>query len=66
MARPPDEPSGKSPPPIGRMAFHAFLAGIFFFALNRFALDQSLETSVLWGVVAAPFAAYMAYSQTAR
>jgi hypothetical protein len=50
-------------PPYGRMAFHAVLAGLFFFGLNRFALGQSTETSLIWAAVASPFAAYMAFKQ---
>jgi hypothetical protein len=48
------------------MAFHAVLAGVFFFVLNRFALDQSTATSLIWALVAAPFASYMAYKQHVR
>ena len=60
-----DEP--KQPPlPLGQMAFHAVLAAVVFFALNRYALAQSFETALLWGVVAAPFAAYLAYTQARR
>ena len=60
-----DEPN-QQPLPLGPMAFHAALAGVAFFALNRFALAQTLETSLLWGVIAAPFAAYLAYTQARR
>ena len=49
-----------------RMAFHAALAGVVFFALNWFALSQPLDTSLLWGAVAAPFAAYLAWTQRRR
>ena len=54
------------PLPIGRMAFHAALAAVVFFALNRFVLSQTLETSLIWGAAAAPFAAYLAYQQARR
>jgi hypothetical protein len=57
---------GKAPRPLGPMLLHAVLAAGFFFGLNRFVLDQPLETALLWGVVAAPFAAYMAYAQTRK
>ena len=52
--------------PYGRMVFHAALAAVVFFALNRFALEQPLETSLVWGAAAAPFAAYLAYMQARR
>ena len=57
-------PDDKSPPPLARMCFHAALAAIVFFSLNRFALDQTVQTSLVWGAVAAPFAAYLAYIQS--
>ena len=58
----------KPPPtlPYGPMLFHAGLAAGAFFSLNRFVLDQPFATSLLWAVVAAPFAAYLAYSQSRR
>ena len=60
-----DDPNER-PIPYLQMAFHAGLAGIFFFCLNRFVLAQPLETALTWGVIAAPFAAYLAYSQSRR
>ena len=54
------------PIPYLRMTFHAGLAGVVFFALNRFALGQSLDTALMWAAVAAPSAAYLAYSQSRR
>ena len=62
MANDPTPPA----PPYARIAFHALLAGVVFFALNRFALSQPLDTSLIWGAVAAPFAAYLAYQQSQR
>ncbi len=59
-----DEPQNDLP--LGRMALHGALAGVIFFALNRFGLGQSFEWSLVWAVVAAPSAAYVAYSQTRR
>ena len=56
----------KPPLPYTRMGFHAALAGVVFFSLNRFALSQPLDTSLIWGLVAAPFAAYLAYTQSKR
>lgn len=52
--------------PYGRMIFHAALAGVVFFCLNRYALSQPFETALTWGIIAAPFAAYLAYSQARR
>ena len=60
-----DDPAPKPIPYLG-MVFHAALAGTFFFGLNRFALGQSLETALTWGIIAAPFAAYLAYTQSQR
>ena len=54
------------PLPTGRMAFHSALAAIVFFSLNRFVLSQTLEQSLIWGAVAAPFAAYVACTQARR
>ena len=48
------------------MAIHATIAAVVFFALNGFVLDQPLETALVWGAVAAPFAAYLAYTQARR
>ena len=62
MAHDPTTP----PPPYGRMVFHAVLAAAVFFSINRFALEQPIETSLLWAFVAAPFAAILAYSQASR
>jgi uncharacterized membrane protein len=64
---PKDQPP--SVPPswrVGLMLFHATLAAVLFFCFNRFALAQPIETSLLWAVVAAPFAAYLAYQQAKR
>ena len=64
-----NDPKPPTPPtdiPYARMAFHAALAGVVFFTLNLYALAQPFETALLWGVIAAPFAAYLAYSQARR
>ena len=55
-----------STPPYARMAFHAVLAAVIFFCVNRFALEQPLDMCLLWAAVAAPFAAGLAYSQAIR
>ncbi len=59
-------PKDQTPLPYGPMALHAAIAAVVFFALNRFMLEQSLETALMWGAVAAPFAAYLAYTQARR
>lgn len=48
------------------MAVHAVLAAAFFFALSRYALAQPFEASLTWAVVAAAFAAHLAYRQAMR
>ena len=45
---------------------HAIAAGAFVFALQRFALSQSLETARLWGIVFGLGAALLAWKQTER
>jgi hypothetical protein len=67
----PEAPNNKPPSvppswPVGLMLFHATLAAVLFFCFNRFGLGQSLEISLLWAVLAAPFAAYLAYNQGKR
>ncbi len=61
-----EAPKSQPSQPYGPMFFHAALAAAAFFALNRFALDQPFETSLLWAVIAAPAAAYLAYTQSRR
>ena len=60
-----DDPKPE-PLPYARMAFHAGLAGVVFFVFNRFALGQASDISLVWGLVAAPMAAYLAYAQSRR
>jgi len=62
MAQGPDKP----PLPVVPMALHAIVAAVIFFSFNRFVLNQPLEISLVWGAVAAPFAAYLAYTQARR
>ena len=50
----------------GRIAMHAGAAGVFFFVLQRFGLNQSVETSLMWGVGLAIAAAGLAWSQSRR
>ncbi len=63
MADDPKRPDGM---PYVAMAFHAALAAAVFFFLNRFFLSQTLGMSALWGAIAAPFAAFLAYQQARR
>ena len=50
----------------GQIAMHAGAAGVFFFVLQRFGLNQSVETSLMWGVGLAIAAAGLAWSQSRR
>jgi len=45
---------------------HAAMAGVFIFALQRFVLKQSLETSGLWAAVFCAAAAALALNQSKR
>jgi hypothetical protein len=48
------------------VALHALAAGAFIFLLQRYALDASLETSLLWAVTFGACAAGLAYVQSNR
>ena len=50
----------------GYVLLHAATAAAFIFLLQRYALDASLESSLLWAVLFAGCAAGLAYSQTNR
>ena len=50
----------------GRIAMHAGAAGVFFFVLQRFGLNQPVEPSLMWGVGFAIAAAGLAWSQSRR
>ena len=50
----------------GYIALHAAAAGSFFFILQRFAFNQSMETSLLWGGLLGIGAAVIAWMQTRR
>ena len=45
---------------------HAAIAAAFIFLLQRFALDATLETSLLWALTFAGCAAGLAWMQTNR
>ncbi|WP_316167224.1 MULTISPECIES: hypothetical protein [unclassified Bradyrhizobium] len=48
------------------IALHTATAAVFMFALQRFVLNASLETSLLWVVVFGGCAAGLAYTQSNR
>ena len=48
------------------MALHALTAGAFIFLLQRYALDASLDTSLLWALTFGGCAAGLAYMQSNR
>ena len=48
------------------IALHAVAAAAFFFVLQRYTLNASLETSLLWALVLGGCAAGLAYTQSKR
>jgi hypothetical protein len=50
----------------GLVAMHAAIAAAFMFLLQRFALHESQETSLLWALTFAVCAAGLAYKQANR
>jgi hypothetical protein len=48
------------------MALHAAAAAAFIFLLQRYALNASLETALLWALIFGGCAAGLAYSQSNR
>ncbi|WFU37817.1 hypothetical protein QA640_25520 [Bradyrhizobium sp. CB82] len=48
------------------IAMHAAVAAAFIFLLQRFTLNASLETSLLWALTFAVCAAGLAYKQANR
>lgn len=50
----------------GVIALHAAVAATFIFLLQRFSLNASLESSLLWALTFAVCAAGLAYKQTIR
>ena len=48
------------------VAVHAVTAGAFIFLLQRYALDASLDTSLLWTLTFGGCAAGLAYLQSNR
>jgi hypothetical protein len=48
------------------IALHTLAAAVFIFALQRFALHASLETSLLWALMLGGCAAGLAYAQSNR
>ena len=50
----------------GFIAMHAAVAAIFIFLLQRFSLNASLESSLLWALTFGICAAGLAYKQSNR
>ncbi|MBR0974415.1 MULTISPECIES: hypothetical protein [Bradyrhizobium] len=50
----------------GFIAMHAAVAATFIFLLQRFSLNASLESSLLWALTFAVCAAGLAYKQSNR
>ncbi|MCP3373516.1 hypothetical protein [Bradyrhizobium cajani] len=50
----------------GFIALHAAVAAIFIFLLQRFSLNASLESSLLWALTFGVCAAGLAYKQANR
>jgi len=50
----------------GFIAMHAAVAAIFIFLLQRFSLNASLESSLLWALTLGVCAAGLAYKQANR
>lgn len=50
----------------GFVAMHAAIAATFIFLLQRFGLNASLESSLLWALTFAVCAAGLAYKQSNR
>ena len=50
----------------GFIAMHAAVAATFIFLLQRFSLNASLESSLLWALTFAVCAAGLAYKQANR
>ncbi len=48
------------------MALHAFLAGLFFFVFQHYAMKESIEISLAWAGFFAAAAALLAFKQNAR
>jgi hypothetical protein len=46
------------------IGLHAVVAGAFFFLLQRYMLDASLDTSLLWALTFGGCAAGLAYMQS--
>ena len=51
---------------VGFIAMHAALAAVFMFLLQRFVMNATQETSLLWALTFAVCAAGLAYKQANR
>ncbi|MEQ1611684.1 MAG: hypothetical protein ABL904_02945 [Hyphomicrobiaceae bacterium] len=52
--------------PNARIAMHTVAAGAFFFVLQRFGLNQSVEMSLLYAFFFAAAAGVLAWTQSRR
>ena len=52
--------------PLLYVLLHAAGAALFFFALQRFVFNSSLEISLVWAVMCGLVASFIAYKQTSR
>lgn len=59
-----NEPAG--PGKWVRILLHAIAAGAFLFVLQRYALQQTLEVSLIWALGFAAAAAHLAWRQSLR
>jgi len=50
----------------GYIALHTVGAGVFFFLLQRYALDQPHDTAMKWAMFFGVAAALVAYGQTRK
>jgi hypothetical protein len=48
----------------GYIAMHALVAGAFFFVVQRYPLEQSVQSSIQWAAFFAVAAAIVAWRQT--
>ena len=51
---------------IGLLALHAATAAMFFFVLQYWGFENSLNLSIVWAVAGALGAAYLSWSQQSR
>ena len=62
MTSQPDDPNAL----LVHVLKHAAAAAVFFFVLQRFAMKETLEVSLLWAAFCAAAAALLAWQQARR